>query len=114
MSYFACVPVIVDGKGVVTDVIRADQDFITAGYAGDPFQWVQTSYNTRGNVYYTPNSYPPEPDPDQSKALRANYAGLGYTLDTTVVQNGVIGVFYAPDPGEGYFLDTQTWLWVPV
>jgi hypothetical protein len=51
MSYFACVPIIVDGKGVVTDVIRADQDFITAGYAGDPFQWVQTSYNTRGNVY---------------------------------------------------------------
>lgn len=108
MSYFACVPVIVDGKGVVTDVIRADQDFITAGYAGDPFQWVQTSYNTRGNVYYIPNSYPLEPDPDQSKALRANYAGLGYTYDS------INDVFYAPDPGEGYVLDTQTWLWVPV
>lgn len=108
MSYFACVPVIVDGKGVVTDVIRADQDFITAGYAGDPFQWVQTSYNTRGNVYYIPDSYPPEPDPDQSKALRANYAGLGYTYDS------INDVFYAPDPGEGYVLDTQTWLWVPV
>ena len=106
MSYFACVPVIVDGKGVVTDVIRADQDFITAGYAGDPFQWVQTSYNTRGNVYYTPNSYPPEPDPDQSKALRANYAGLGYTYDS------INDVFYAPDPGAGWVLDTQTWLWV--
>ncbi len=108
MSYFACVPVIVDGKGAVTDVIRADQDFITAGYAGDPFQWVQTSYNTRGNVYYIPDSYPPEPDPDQSKALRANYAGLGYTYDS------INDVFYAPDPGEGYVLDTQTWLWVPV
>lgn len=108
MSYFACVPVIVDGKGAVTDVIRADQDFITAGYAGDPFQWVQTSYNTRGNVYYIPDSYPPEPDPDQSKALRANYAGLGYTYDL------INDVFYAPDPGEGYVLDTQTWLWVPV
>lgn len=112
MSYFACVPVIVDGKGVVTDVIRADQDFIDAGYAGDPFQWVQTSYNTRGNVYYLPDTN--TPDPDQSKALRANYAGLGYTLDTTVVQDGVVGVFYAPDLGEGYVLNTQTWLWVPV
>jgi hypothetical protein len=108
MSYFACVPIIVDGKGLVTDVIRADQDFITAGYAGDPFQWVQTSYNTRGNVYYIPDSYPPKPDPDQSKALRANYAGLGYTYDS------INDVFYAPDPGEGYVLDTQTWLWVPV
>jgi hypothetical protein len=108
MSYFACVPSIVDGKGVVTDVIRADQDFINAGYAGDPFQWVQTNYNTRGNVYYTPDSYPPEPDPDQSKALRANYAGLGFTYDS------INDVFYAPDPGEGYVLDPQTWLWVPV
>ncbi len=108
MSYFACVPIIVDGKGLVTDVIRANQDFITAGYAGDPFQWVQTSYNTRGNVYYIPDSYPPEPDPDQSKALRANYAGLGYTYDS------INDVFYAPDPGAGYVLDTQTWLWVPV
>jgi hypothetical protein len=114
MSYFAYVPALINGKGVVADVIRADQEFIDGGYVGDPSLWWQTSYNTRGNVYYIPNSYPPEPDPDQSKALRANYAGLGYTLDATVVQNGVAGVFYAPDPGEGYVLDTQTWLWVEV
>ena len=106
MSYFACVPVIINGKGEVTDVIRADQDFIDGGYVGDPFTWVQTSYNTRGNVYYIPDT--DTPDPDQSKALRANYAGLGYTYDS------INDVFYAPDPGEGYVLDTQTWLWVPV
>jgi hypothetical protein len=110
MTYFAKVPTIVDGKGIVEDVIRADQDFITAGYVGDPFQWVQTDYNTRGNVYYIPGTN--TPDPDQSKALRANYAGIGYTLDTTIVQNGVIGVFYAPDPGSGWVLDVDTWLWV--
>jgi hypothetical protein len=72
--------------------------------------WWQTSYNTRGNIYYIPDT--DVPDPDQSKALRANYAGLGYTLDTTVVQSGVTGVFYAPDPGAGWVLDTQTWLCV--
>jgi hypothetical protein len=107
MSYFACVPNIIDGKGEVTDVIRADQDFITAGYAGDPFQWVQTSYNTRGNVYYIPNSYPPEPDPDQSKALRANYAGIGYTYDS------IDDVFYAPQPYPSWTIGAPTWLWQP-
>jgi hypothetical protein len=104
MTYFAKVPTIVDGKGIVEDVIRADQDFITAGYVGDPFQWVQTDYNTRGNVYYIPGTN--TPDPDQSKALRANYAGLGYTYDS------INNVFYAPDPGPGWVLDTNTWLWV--
>ena len=112
MIYFAKVPVLVDGKGIVDDVICADQTFIDTGLVGDPSLWWETSYNTRGNVYYLPDSN--TPDPDQSKALRANYAGIGYTLDTTVIQNGVVGVFYAPNPGEGYVLDTQTWLWVPV
>lgn len=106
MSYFAKVPLIVDGKGIVEEVISAEQDFIDTGLVGDPFEWIQTSYNTRGNVYYIPNTN--TPDPDQSKALRANYAGLGYTYDS------INDVFYAPDPGEGYVLDTQTWLWVPV
>lgn len=104
MSYFARVPVLVDGKGIVDDVIRADQDFIDTGLVGDPSMWWQTSYNTRGNIYYIPDT--DVPDPDQSKALRANYAGLGYTYDS------VNDVFYAPDPGDGWVLDTQTWLWV--
>jgi len=56
MSYFAYVPALINGKGVVADVIRADQEFINGGYVGDPSLWWQTSYNTRGNVYYIPNS----------------------------------------------------------
>ena len=110
MPYFAKVPVIVDGKGIVEETIRADQDFIDTGLVGDPSLWWQTSYNTRGNIYYLPDT--DTPDPDQSKALRANYAGVGYTLDTTVIQDGVVGVFYAPDPGAGWVLDTNTWTWV--
>ena len=42
---------------------------------------------------------------------RYNYAGIGYTLDTTVVQDGVIGVFYAPQPFPSWILDTQTYYW---
>lgn len=43
--------------------------------------WKQTSYNTKGGVYYDPNTN--EPDLDQSKAFRKNYAGIGYTYDLT-------------------------------
>ena len=39
--------------------------------------WIQTSYNTRGNKYYNNDGT----EGDQSKALRGNYAGIGYTWD---------------------------------
>jgi len=106
MSYFAKVPTITDGKGVVDNVITAEQDFIDSSAEGDPSLWWQTSYNTYGNVHYGQDG-----QPDGGVALRANYAGIGYTLDTTVVQDGVTGVFYAPQPYPSWILDTQTYLW---
>ena len=39
--------------------------------------WIQTSYNTRGGKYYNQDGT----EGDQSKALRGNYAGIGYTWD---------------------------------
>jgi hypothetical protein len=39
----------------------------------------QTSYNTRNGIYYNPQTN--EPDADQSKAFRKNYASIGYTYD---------------------------------
>jgi hypothetical protein len=107
MSYFAQVPTIVNGKGIVAEVIAITQDVIDTGAFGDPTKWWQTSYNTHGNVHYGQDG-----QPDGGVALRANYAGIGYTLDTTVVQNGVIGVFYAPQPYPSWILDTQTYYWV--
>jgi hypothetical protein len=102
MTYFAKV-----SNGIVEEVIRADQDFIDTGLVGDPSNWLETSYNTRGNVLYLPNSN--TPDPDQSAKLRGNYAGTGYTYDLAN------DVFYAPMPTEGdWVLDTNTWLWVEV
>jgi hypothetical protein len=65
----------------------------------------QTSYNTRGGVYYTPGTN--EPDPDQSKAFRKNYAGLGYTYDD------VIDGFIPPKPYPSWLLNTNTGLWEP-
>ena len=43
--------------------------------------WVQTSYNTSCGIYFTPGTT--QPDPDQSKAFRKNYAGIGWTYDLT-------------------------------
>jgi len=106
MSYFANVPVLINGIGVVKEVISAEQQFIDSGLVGDPSLWWQTSYNTHGNVHYGQNG-----QPDGGVALRANYAGIGFTLDTTVVQNGVIGVFYEPQPYPSWILNTQTFLW---
>jgi hypothetical protein len=106
MSYFAKVPTITNGKGIVDDVIAIEQSVIDTGDFGDPSLWWQTSYNTYGNVHYGQDG-----QPDGGVALRANYAGIGFTLDTTVVQNGVIGVFYASQPYPSWILNTQTYLW---
>jgi hypothetical protein len=106
MSYFAKVSTITDGKGIVEDVIAAGQDFINAGFAGDSSVWWQTSYNTHGNLHYGKDG-----QPDGGVALRANYAGIGHTFDATVIQNGVVGVFYAPQPFPSWILNTQTYLW---
>jgi len=98
MSHFAQVK-----NGIVTGVIVAEQDFIDSGLVGDPKEWIQTSYNTRGGVHYKPDS--DEPSEDQSKALRGNYAGIGYVYDDTH------DVFYSPQPYPSWILNTTTWLW---
>ena len=107
MSYFAKIPTLTNGKGLVDDVIAASQDVINSGDFGDPIMWWQTSYNTHGNVHYGQDG-----QPDGGVALRANYAGIGYTLDTNVVQDDVIGVFYPPQPYPSWILDTNTYLWI--
>jgi len=94
MSHFAQV---IDG--IVQDVIVAGQDFIDA--LPNPQNWVQTSYNTRGNVHYAPNSDIPDGEPP----LRGNYAGIGYIYDV------INDVFYTPQPYPSWTLNTNTWLW---
>jgi len=98
MGHFAKV---VDGK--VTQVIVAEPEFFDTFVDSSPGTWLQTSYNTRGGVHYVPDSN--TPSEDQSKALRGNYAGIGYTYDQ------VNDLFYAPQPYPSWILNTQTYLW---
>lgn len=96
MSHFAKV---IDG--IVETVFVMDQNFIDSGAVGDPNNWVQTSYNTRGGVHYAPNS----DEPDGGVALRKNYAGIGYTYDQTR------DAFIAPKPYSSWELNEDTCQW---
>jgi len=98
MGHFAKV---VDGK--VTQVIVAEPEFFDTFVDSSPGAWVKTSYNTRGNVHYVPDSN--TPSADQSKALRGNYAGVGYTYDSATDK------FYAPQPYPSWVLSPLTCLW---
>jgi hypothetical protein len=89
-------------NGIITQVIVAEADFIAA--LPDKAMWKSTSYNTRGGVHYDPQTG--EPSADQSKALRFNYAGLGYTYDSAR------DAFIPPKPSQEAVLDEATCLWV--
>jgi len=80
MAHFAKL----DNTNTVTQVIVAEQDFINSGQVGDSFLWVQTSYN--GN-------------------FRKNYAGVGYTYDTTR------DAFISPKHYPSWLLDEATCQW---
>ena len=89
MAHFAKVE-----NGIVTQVIVAEQDVIDSGLFGDPSSWIQTSYNTYGGLhknYGTP--------------LRKNYAGIGYSYDSTR------DAFIPPKPYNSWVLNEETCLW---
>ena len=98
MGHFAKV-----SNGIVTRVIVAEADFFNNFVDDSPGQWIQTSYNTIGGVHYKPNTN--EPSEDQSKALRKNYAGIGYTYDATR------DAFIPPQPFNSWTLNEDTCLW---
>ena len=98
----------IDSNNIVVDVLIIDQAEIDTGNWGDPAQFIRTSYNTRGGVYYTPNSDPYVPDPDQSKAVRKNYAGVGYLW----LPNGPDGEGFAPpSPFPSWVLNSFSYQW---
>jgi hypothetical protein len=63
----------------------------------------QTSYNTRGGVYY--DAVTNEPSQDQTKAFRKNYAGIGYTYDSQR------DAFIPPKPFASWQLNDASCLW---
>jgi hypothetical protein len=101
MSHFAKIE-----NGVVTFVTVGRQEddgreLELCERTGDTYR--QTSYNTRGGVHYTDGV----PSADQTKALRKNYAGIGYTFDE------VRDAFIPPKPYESWILNEDTCLWEP-
>jgi len=90
-------------QGKVIKVIVAEASFFDTFVDDSPGKWIQTSYNTRGGVHYEPNSN--VTSSDQSKALRGNYAGIGYTYDST------LDAFYPPQPFNSWELNTGSFLW---
>lgn len=95
MAHFAKVE-----NGIVTDVLVVTQDIVNSGILGDPSQWIQTSYNTRGNVHYGADG-----KPDGGVALRGNYAGIGYIYDD------VKDIFYAQQPFQSWLFDEEKYEW---
>jgi hypothetical protein len=91
MQYFAKIE-----NQTVTNVIVADQDFITA-IGGT---WVETLPGCKGGIHYGDNG-----QPDGTTALRKNYAGIGDTYDS------VKDAFYKPKPSNLYQLNDTTCLW---
>ena len=61
--------------------------------------WIQTSYNTRGNVHHGSDG-----EPDGGTPLHMNYAGMGYSWDGTG--------FAAPEPFPSWALD-DNYVWQP-
>jgi hypothetical protein len=86
MSHYAKVE-----NGLVTQVIVAEQDFISTGALGDPAAWIQTSYNTHANQH------------PEGRPLHKNYAGIGYTWDGTG--------FAAPQPFASWTLNQDSYTW---
>jgi hypothetical protein len=102
MSHFAKL----DENNVVTFVTvgRQEDDGLEAeltARTGDVYK--QTSYNTRGGVHYNPETG--EASEDQTKALRKNYAGIGFTYDPDR------DAFIPPKPFDSWILDEDTCLW---
>lgn len=95
----------INTKNYVQRVVVADDDrkeWLETNLGG---VWIQTSYNTYGGVHYDQETG--QPSLDQSKALRFNYAGIGFTYDE------VRDAFIPPQPSESWVLNEETCLWEP-
>jgi len=98
MAHFAKVT-----DGIVSQVIVAEPEFFDSFVDTSPGEWIQTSYNTRGGVHINPETG--EPSEDQSKALRKNYAGIGFTYDRER------DAFIPPKPFASWTLNEDSCLW---
>jgi len=83
-----------DGDGVEDETVG--QQYLERHNNWPAQMWIQTSYNTRGGTH---NSG------DNSKALRGNYASVGYTWDEDN------NLFYGKKPYASWVLNTTDAQW---
>ena len=81
-------------NGIVDQVIVIDEETLALGYWGDPNEWKQTSYNTKGGIHVLDGT-----------PFRKNYAGIGFTYDLER------DAFIPPKPFESWVLNESTCLW---
>jgi hypothetical protein len=99
MAYYAKIL-----KGKVVEMACAEENYFEENkkirYTGT---WVQTSYNTKGGIHYDPQTG--LPSNDQTKALRKNYAGIGYIYDKDR------DAFYTEQPFASWTLNEKSCIW---
>ena len=104
MSHYAKVT-----DGIVTRVIVAEAEFFDNYVDDSPGEWIKTSYNMRGGVYYDPETNQPAEDQsvinEDEARQRKNYAGIGFTYDQTK------DAFIPPQPYPSWVLNETTCLW---
>jgi hypothetical protein len=108
MAHFAKLKV----GNIVERVEKLSNDVATTEQAGIDFLnnlyktndiWKQTSYNTKGGIHYESDGI--TQSLDQSKALRKNYAGIGFKYDQ------YRDAFIEPKPYNSWILNETTCLW---
>jgi len=81
--------------GIVTGVIVAQENFFDTFVDDSAGEWIKTSYNTISGVHANGGT-----------PLRKNYAGVGFTYDSTR------DAFIPPKPYNSWTLDEETCIWV--
>ena len=96
--------------GTVVNGIVAEPEFFDTFVDSSPGEWIKTSYNMLGGVYYDPATG--EPHADQAGMIaadegrqRKNYAGVGYTYDSQR------DAFIPPKPYNSWTLNDTSCLW---
>jgi hypothetical protein len=92
MAHYALVHTIT--KKVLNVLVYSEEEVSNHPQAAN---LIQTSYNTKEGIHYTNGV----PSADQSKALRKNYAGIGFTYDSER------DAFIPPKPADSWVLNEE-------
>ena len=101
MAHYA----LINNQNIVVSVIVSDEDPINIEHLKKQAEdvsgrWLQTSYNTRGNVHYNPDG-----SPSGQPGLRKNYAGINFTYSDE------LDAFLPPKPYSSWILDENNYFW---